>query len=134
MIPKKLLIEMTEEMTRAMLDMDKYLDRSKAASIKKAIFAKGFEENSKQVVETMSEDLTMKLKLRSIEFTGQLLARGVGFSNQPGEQMIVVIMKKMEKYKFHVLQPKSFLSLARNHMEYQLLCFEKLIEIIEKFQ
>ena len=125
---------MTEEMTRAMLDMDKYLDRSKAASIKKAIFAKGFEENSKQIVETMSEDLSMKLKLRSIEFTGQLLARGVGFSNQPGEQMLVVIIKKMEVYKYHVFKPESFLNKTRTCFGYQLLAFKQLIDVLEEFQ
>lgn len=134
MIPNKLLVELTEEITRALLDMDKYLDKNKASVIKRDILDEGFQKTSKKVIKVMKEDLDTKTRIDNIDFTGQMIARGVGFSNQPGEQMLVVIIKKMEVYKYHVFKPESFLNKTRTYFGYQLLAFKQLIDVLEEFQ
>ena len=105
-----------------------------ASVIKRDILDEGFQKTSKKVIKVMKEDLDTKTRIDNIDFTGQMIARGVGFSNQPGEQMLVVIIKKMEVYKYHVFKPESFLNKTRTCFGYQLLAFKQLIDVLEEFQ
>lgn len=131
MIPEKLLIEMVEEATNGLLDMDSYLDKKRATSTRRALKVEGIKTHAKYVIEAIENDEEIQARLFNLCFTGQMIIRGIGFSNQPGEQMLVVISKEMENYRFRVFKPKSFLTKAKTPVEYMILSFHSLLGILE---
>lgn len=132
MIPEKLLIEILEEATNGLLDMDSYLDKKRATSTRRALKVEGIKTHAKYAIEAVkNDDEEMQTRLSNLYFTGQMIIRGIGFSNQPGEQMLVVISKQMENYRFRVFKPKSFLTKAKTPVEYMILSFHSLLGILE---
>ena len=131
MIPEKLLIEIVEEATNGLLDMDSYLDKKRATSTRRALKVEGIKTHAKYVIEAIKNDEETQTRLSNLYFTGQMIIRGIGFSNQPGEQMLVVISKEMENYRFRVFKPKSFLTKAKTPVEYMVLSFHSLLGILE---
>ena len=131
MIPENLLIEILEEATNGLLDMDSYLDKKRATSTRRALKVEGIKTHAKYVIEAIKDDEETQTRLSNLYFTGQMIIRGVGFSNQPGEQMLVVISKEMENYRFRVFKPKSFLTKAKTPIEYMILSFHSLLGILE---
>lgn len=131
MIPENLLIEILEEATNGLLDMDSYLDKKRATSTRRALKVEGIKTHAKYVIEAVKKDEEIQARLFNLYFTGQMIIRGVGFSNQPGEQMLVVISKEMENYRFRVFKPKSFLTKAKTPVEYMILSFHSLLGILE---
>ena len=131
MIPEKLLIEIVEEATNGLLDMDSYLDKKRATSTRRALKVEGIKAHAKYVIEAVKKDEEIQARLFNLYFTGQMIIRGIGFSNQPGEQMLVVISKEMENYRFRVFKPKSFLTKAKTPAEYMILSFHSLLGILE---
>lgn len=131
MIPEKLLIEILEEATNGLLDMDSYLDKKRATSTRRALKVEGIKTHAKYVIEAVENDDEIQARLFNLYFTGQMIIRGIGFSNQPGEQMLVVISKEMENYRFRVFKPKSFLTKAKTPVEYMILSFHSLLGILE---
>ena len=131
MIPEKLLIEILEEATNGLLDMDSYLDKKRATSTRRALKVKGIKAHAKYAIEAVKKDDEIQARLFNLYFTGQMIIRGIGFSNQPGEQMLVVISKQMENYRFRVFKPNSFLTKAKTPVEYMILSFHSLLGILE---
>lgn len=131
MIPEKLLIEILEEATNGLLDMDSYLDKKRATSTRRALKVEGIKAHAKYAIEAVKTDEEIQARLFNLYFTGQMIIRGIGFSNQPGEQMLVVISKEMENYRFRVFKPKSFLTKAKTPVEYMILSFHSLLGILE---
>ena len=131
MIPENLLIEILEEATNGLLDMDSYLDKKRATSTRRALKVEGIKTHAKYVIEAIKNDEETQTRLSNLYFTGQMIIRGIGFSNQPGEQMLVVISKEMENYRFRVFKPKSFLTKAKTPVEYMVLSFHSLLGILE---
>ena len=131
MIPENLLIEILEEATNGLLDMDSYLDKKRATSTRRALKVEGIKTHAKYVIEAIKNDDEIQARLFNLYFTGQMIIRGIGFSNQPGEQMLVVISKEMENYRFRVFKPKSFLTKAKTPVEYMILSFHSLLGILE---
>ena len=131
MIPEKLLIEILEEATNGLLDMDSYLDKKRATSTRRALRVEGIKTHAKYAIEAVKNDEEIQARLFNLYFTGQMIIRGIGFSNQPGEQMLVVISKEMENYRFRVFKPKSFLTKAKTPVEYMILSFHSLLGILE---
>lgn len=131
MIPERLLIEILEEATNGLLDMDSYLDKKRATSTRRALKVEGIKTHAKYVIEAVENDEEIQARLFNLYFTGQMIIRGIGFSNQPGEQMLVVISKEMENYRFRVFKPKSFLTKAKTPVEYMILSFHSLLGILE---
>ena len=131
MIPENLLIEILEEATNGLLDMDSYLDKKRATSTRRALKVEGIKTHAKYVIEAIKDDEETQTRLSNLYFTGQMIIRGVGFSNQPGEQMLIVISKEMENYRFRVFKPKSFLTKAKTPIEYMILSFHSLLGILE---
>ena len=84
MIPEKLLIEILEEATNGLLDMDSYLDKKRATSTRRALKGEGIKTHAKYVIEAIKDDEETQTRLSNLYFTGQMIIRGVGFSNQPG--------------------------------------------------
>ena len=131
MIPENLLIGILEEATNGLLDMDSYLDKKRATSTRRALKVEGIKAHAKYVIEAIKNDEEIQARLFNLYFTGQMIIRGIGFSNQPGEQMLVVISKEMENYRFRVFKPKSFLTKAKTPVEYMILSFHSLLGILE---
>ena len=131
MIPENLLIEILEEATTGLLDMDSYLDKKRATSTRRALKVEGIKAHAKYVIEAIKDDEETQARLSNLYFTGQMIIRGIGFSNQPGEQMLLVISKEMENYRFRVFKPKSFLTKAKTPVEYMILSFHSLLGILE---
>ena len=131
MIPENLLIEILEEATNGLLDMDSYLDKKRATSTRRALKVEGIKVHAKYAIEAVKNYEEIQARLSNLYFTGQMIIRGVGFSNQPGEQMLVVISKEMENYRFRVFKPKSFLTKAKTPVEYVILSFHSLLGILE---
>ena len=131
MISEKLLVEILEEATNGLLDMDSYLDKKRATSTRRALKVEGIKTHAKYAIEAVKNDEEIQARLFNLYFTGQMIIRGIGFSNQPGEQMLVVISKEMENYRFRVFKPKSFLTKAKTPVEYMILSFHSLLGILE---